>query len=128
VTSEKRSGQDGLKLTIETAYDGLLVNALLDYDFDVRVCSGDGLEVVDEEGAGGVGRGPGVAELEDEFADLGDEYRVAVGGLGCAQGVERHCRSRGVLEGRVACRAERDQSDFKPRRAPRPSFIVLTKL
>jgi hypothetical protein len=38
--------------TVKAAYDGLLVVPLLDHELYVRVFFRDGLEVVEEEGAG----------------------------------------------------------------------------
>lgn len=57
------------------------MGALLDDKLQVGVCAGERLEAGEEEGAGVVGGGPLVAELEDELPDLGDEGGVAVGGL-----------------------------------------------
>jgi len=56
------------------------VIALLDDNLYVRVFPGKGLKLGEQKGAGVGGRGPAVAVLEDELADLGDERGVAVGG------------------------------------------------
>ena len=94
--------------TVETADDGLLVNALLHDYLDMGVCTGERLDGVEEEGAGGVGGGPGVAELEYELANLRQEGSVAVGRPGAQLGPEhRHgMAERGGAEwenGRGSC-------------------------
>lgn len=53
--------------TIESSNNGFPVNPLLHHDLDMGICACDRLETVDEEVAGVVGRGPGIAELKDEL-------------------------------------------------------------
>ena len=64
--------------TVEAARDGLLVCPLLHDELDVWVLAGDLGEVVAEPGASVCGRGPFIAVLEDDFADLRDEGTMSV--------------------------------------------------
>ena len=65
--------------TVKAAYDGFLVIPLFYDKLYVSVFFRDGLEVVEEEGAG-VGRArPFVAVFENDFSTLGDEHRMTVG-------------------------------------------------
>lgn len=85
----------GVLLTVEAPHDGLLVCPLLYNKLYVRVCAGDLGKVIAEEGPCVGGRGPLVAELEDELAYLGNEGNMAV------------CWSRGEL--RTEERSGREQ-------------------
>lgn len=66
--------------TIESACDGLVAVALLDYKLDVRVLACDAFDVCRNEGARVSRRGQVLAELDDDLAGLGEERSVSVGG------------------------------------------------
>lgn len=66
--------------TVKAADDRLLLVALFHDNLDMGVFTGQVLYLCKEVGARILGRGPSVAVLEDEFADLGEESGVAVGG------------------------------------------------
>ena len=75
-------------LTVESPCNRLLVCPLLDDKFDMGICACHRLEVVVDVSACVGRRGPGVAELDDDLADLGNEGHVPVCGVGgelCAE-------------------------------------------
>lgn len=64
------------------------MNALLHNYLDMGVCASKWLKGVEEEGTGGVGGRPGVAELKYELANLRQEGGMAIGRPGAQLGPE----------------------------------------